>query len=223
MTNRFIILWLCAILGGAFAARAGSAWETALEGMPLGTNVAELNETNCVKIVLRAFQSNSTVKAFIFMPGAIDEFYWHHRAKAVLTNSNPSLLDAVNALTNQTRIQALFRPPMLLLYAPPDVTEPGVTIADAATARRIMQRRFLPHAVYNDNDWDYMLPILGKTCGMDFKPGLYSKYSFHFYRHSFAAWNLTAWEALEAVSLANRTVFTVEEERVVFTDDWRGQ
>jgi hypothetical protein len=223
MARKLMIAWFCVLWSGAFAARAGSPWEAALEGMPLGTNVAELNETNCVKILLRAFESNSTVKAFIFMPGAIDEFYWHHRAKAALTNDNPSLLDAVNALTNQTRIQALFRPPMLLLYAPPDVTEPGVTIADAATARRIMQRRFLPHVIYDDRDWDYMLPILTKTCGMDFKPGPFSKYSFHFYRHSFAAWNLTAWEGLEAVSLANRTVFTVEEDQVVFTDDWRGQ
>ncbi len=223
MTRKRSILWFCVLWSGIAAAQAGSPWETALEGMPLGTNVAGLNETNCVKIMLRAFQSNSTVKALIFMPGAIDEFYWHHRAKADLTNSNPTLLDAVNALTNQTRIQAMFRPPMLLLYAPPDVTEPGVTIADAATARRIMQRQFLPHAMYDDRDWDYMLPILRKACGVDFKPGPFSKYSFHFYRHSFAAWNLTAWEALEAVSLANRTVFTVEEEQVIFTDDWRGQ
>jgi hypothetical protein len=222
MTRRLIISWLCAFLGGAVAAGAGEPWETALGGMPLGTNVAELNETNCVKIMLRAFQSNATVKALIFMPGAIDEFYWEHRAKAELTNENPSLLDAVNALTNQTRIRATFRPPMLLLYTPPDLTEPGVTIRDAATARRIMQRRFVPHASYNDRDWDYMLPILRKTCGVDFRPGPFSRYSFHFYRHSFAAWNLTAWEGLEAVSLANRTVFTVDEDQVVFTDDWRG-
>jgi hypothetical protein len=220
--RRNFFLWFCVLWGGVIAARAGEPWEMALGGMPLGTNVAELNETNCVKIMLRAFQSNHTVKAFIFMPGAIDEFYWQHRAKAELTNGNPSLLDAVNALTNQTKIRAMFRPPMLLLYAPPDVTEPGATIADAATARRIMQRRFVPHALYNDRDWDYMLPTLRKTCGVDFKPGPFSRYSFHFYRHSFAAWNLTAWEALEAVSLANRTVFTVEEDEVIFTDDWRG-
>jgi hypothetical protein len=220
--RRNFILWFCVLWGGVTAARAGEPWEAALGGMPLGTNVTELNETNCVKIMLPAFQSNRTVKAFIFMPGAIDEFYWQHRAKAELTNGNPSLLDAVNALTNQTRIRAMFRPPMLLLYAPPDVTEPGATIVNAATARRLMQRRFVPHALYNDRDWDYMLPTLRKTCGVDFRPGPNSRYSFHFYRHSFAAWNLTGWEALEAVSLANRTVFTVEEDQVIFTDDWRG-
>ncbi len=44
--------------------------------MPLGTNVTELNRTNCVGIMLRAFQSNNVVKALIFMPGATDEFYF---------------------------------------------------------------------------------------------------------------------------------------------------
>jgi hypothetical protein len=206
---------------GTFAAHAAEPWQTVLDRMPLGTNIAELTATNCVKVMLRAFQSNREVKALIFMPGAIDEFYWYHRARANLTNDNPSLLDAVNALTNQTRIQATFRPPMLLLHTDDDSVEPQAEIKDAAAALRIMQRHFPPHAMYNDRDWDSMLPILRKACRTDFKPGKYSRYSFHFYRSSFAAWNLTGWEALEAVSLAGRTIFTVEDAQVIFQEDHR--
>jgi hypothetical protein len=223
MARKTICVWVCLLWGmGVFSTLAADSWQAALGRMPLGTNVTELNATNCVKIMLGAFQSNQTVKALVFLPGATDEFYWHQQAKAKLTNDGPSLLDAINALTNQTRIRAVFRPPLLLLRADSDPVEPQGVIKDAATARRIMQRRFVPHAIYNDRDWDFLLPILKKTCRVDFKPGMYSSHSFHFYRPSFAAWNLTGWEALEAVSLADRTTFTVEEDQVIFQEDGRG-
>jgi hypothetical protein len=190
--------------------------------MPLGTNVTELNAKNCAPLMMKAFQSNDVVKALIFMPGATDELYFYRRARAMLTNEGPSLLDAVNALTNQTRIRATFEPPMLLLHTDSDQVEPLAIIRDPETAARIKRRRFVPHAVYDDRDWDFLLPILSRTCGASFRPGRYSKYSFHFYRHSFAAWNLSAWEGLEAVSLAGKSTFTVEDERVVFQGDERG-
>ena len=70
--------------------------------------------------MLDAFQSNAVVKALIFMPGATDELYFFRRAHAKLTNANPSLLDAIVALTNQTYIQATFQPPLLLLHTTED-------------------------------------------------------------------------------------------------------
>jgi hypothetical protein len=219
---RLFLAGVCLWWGlGAFALQAADTWRTALGRMPLGTNVAELNAGNCAPLMMKAFQSNAVVKALIFMPGATDELYFFRRARAALTNDAPSLLDALNALTNQTRIRATFKPPMLLLHGDSDPMEPLAVIKDPITAAAIMHRRFVPHAVYDDRDWDYLLPILGKTCGVDFRPIMYSKYSFHFYRHTFAAWNLSAWEALEAVSLAGKTIFTVKKEEVIFEGDLR--
>src|SRR5450631_2184745 len=100
----FFIFALCLV---SFVVRA-ETWQDVLGRMPLGTNVAELNRTNCVKIMLPALQSNDVVKALIFMPGATDEFYFHRRGTASLTNASPTLLDAVSALTNQTLIRATF-------------------------------------------------------------------------------------------------------------------
>src|ERR1700758_1614887 len=90
---------------------AGQDWQDALSRMPLGAHITELNRTNCVPLILNAFQSNSVVKAIIFMPGATDELYFFKRARATLSSPNPSLADAIMALTNQTYIQADFRPP----------------------------------------------------------------------------------------------------------------
>lgn len=189
--------------------------------MPLTVPVKELNRTNCVAVMLSAFQSNDVVKALIFMPGVTDEFYMFRRVRATLTNATPSLLDAVTALTKQTYIRADFRPPFLLLHTDEDLLDPVFEIHHQPTVEKIQHAQFVPHAVYDDRDWDYLLPVLKKRCRVRFLPDRNTIGSFHFYRHSFAAWNLTGWEALEAVSLAGRTRFAVEKKRVVFTVDER--
>ena len=105
--------------------------------MPLGTNVTQLNRTNCVNLMLHAFQSNVVVKALIFMPGATDEFYFFRRAKAELTNASPSLLDAITALTNQTLIRATYQAPLLILHTDEDPTNVLSAIKDVKTASRL--------------------------------------------------------------------------------------
>ena len=207
------------MLTGVTAFAADGGWQSALARMPLDTQVTELNRTNCVDIMLRAFQSNDTVKVLIFMPGATDEFYMFRRARAVLTNATPTLLDAVNALTNQTYIRVTFRRPLLLLHTDEDPVEPLFEIRHEATAEKIREARFEPQALYNDRDWDFLLPILKKNLRLKFLPELHTVDSFHFYRHSFAAWNLNGWEALEAISLAGKTRFTVEKKCVIFECD----
>jgi hypothetical protein len=189
--------------------------------MPLGTRIKELNRTNCVAVMLGAFQSNDTVKALIFMPGATDEFYMFRRARAEFTNANPSLLDAVSALTNQTLIRATFYPPLLLLHTDEDPLEPLIHLEYQPAVEKLESRRFVPHVIYNDRDWNFIQPILKKTLKMDIRPWRYSYDTWHFYRHSFAGWGLTGWESLQAVALAGKSSFTVQRRRIVFEGDER--
>src|SRR5437899_2268812 len=90
----------------SLASPAAESWPEALARMPVGSQVRELNRTNCVELMLRALQLNDVVKAVVFMPAATDELYLFRRATAQLTNASPTLLDAVVALTNQTFIRA---------------------------------------------------------------------------------------------------------------------
>ncbi len=214
----FVCFCLCL---AHFAVAAVEPWQNALDLMPLGANITELNRTNCVNLMLRSFQSNDVVKALIFMPGATDEFYFFRRAKAELTNASPSLLDAVNALTNQTLIRVTFQPPLLVLHTDEDPLNVLADIKDSATASRIQQVQFVPHALYNDRDWDYLLPILKKSLRVKFSPKLHTTQSWHFYRHSFAGCNLNGWEALEAIAMAGKTKFTVEKNHITFSGDER--
>jgi len=219
MSSKFLLL-ACLCLAPLVPGSA-QTWQAALGRMPLEPNVAQLNRTNCVQTLLRAFQSNDVVKALIFMPGATDELYFFRRAQANLTNSPASLLAAICALTNQTLIRATFRPPLLLIHTAEDLLEPAITLKHPPTAARLKQARFVPHAIYNDRDWDCLQPILSASLQTNLRPAQYSRDSWHFYRHSFAAWNLTGWEALEATALAGQTRFTVRRRQVVFELDMR--
>ena len=196
-------------------------WQPALARMPLGTNVLELNRFNCVGVMLNAFQSNDVVKALVFMPGATDELYFYRRARAALTNDFATLLDAVTALTNQTHIRVAFRSPLLLMHSAEDWLSPVFKIEHQPTADKIRKARFVPHGIYNDKDWDYMRSVLKRPLRVDLHPWPHLMDSWHFYRHSFAAWNLTGWEALEAVAMAGETTFTVKRNNVVFEMDPR--
>ena len=206
----------------ATSALAGESWQSALSRMPLGTNVTELDRSNCVPLMLDAFQSNGVVKALIFMPGATDEFYFFRRAHATLTNSNPSLLDAVTALTNQTYIQATFQPPLLLLHSTEDSLDGFATVKNESTAAKLRQRPVPDRVVFNDADWENLRLALNKKMSVGLRPDPDAPETFHFYRHSFAACGVTQWEMLESIALAGKTTFTLHWLTVKFQPDSRG-
>ncbi len=226
LTSRVSRRWSKALLLlslglSATALGAGESWPEALERMPLGSHAGELNRTNCVNIMLHAFQSNAVVKALIFMPGATDEFYMFRRARAVLTNDSPTLLDAVRALTNQTLIRATFKSPLMLLHTDEDPLEPDIVVQDQPTVERLRTTAFLPRLQCDDRDWDVVQPILKWKLKMDIRPWKNSADSWHFYRHSFVEAGVTEWEALETAALAGKSRFTVRRKQVVFEPDPR--
>ncbi len=200
---------------------AESSWQEEFARMPLARRVVELNRSNCVQVMLASFRRNPAVKGFIFMPGATDEFYFFHRARADLTNASPTLLDAVSALTNQTYIRATLRPPFLLMHTVEDPLEPIAVIEERRTVERIKKKRFEKNALFYDRDWDYLHPLLSFYLNTKILPGMNSRATYHFFRHSFAAFDLNGWEALEAVAMADKTKFTVTKNKVVFEGDTR--
>jgi hypothetical protein len=203
------MLWVSLQVG----ALAAEPWQQALGEMPLPAGLRELNRTNCVRVVLQGLRSNNVVKGIVFMPGATDEFYMFRRARAQLAGGPQTLLDGVAALTNQTLIRATFRAPLLLLHTDEDPLEPIIQVEHEASATRLRAMPFQPYALYDDRDWDVLQPILQKTLKAEVRPWRHTYDSWHFYRHSFAGWNLSGWEALEAVALAGKTRITVRRKK----------
>ncbi len=196
-------------------------WQNALAQMPLYSSATELNRTNCVEILLAAFQSNDVVKALVFMPGATDEFYLFRRARAGLTNTCPTVFDAIAALTNQTFIRATFRSPLLLLHTDEDALVPDNTIQAVDAAERLQRLVRVIHLSCNDRDWDFLQPVLKRSLKLALRPWRYSRDSWHFYRHSFAAWNVDGLEALEIAAMAGKSKFTLRRREAVFEVDPR--
>jgi hypothetical protein len=212
------LLLLCASSQGA---SAGEPWQDALGRMPLGAGTTELNQTNCVPLMLDAFQSNGVVKALIFMPGATDELYFFRRARATLTNANPSLLDAVTALTNQTHIQATFQPPLLLLHTTEDSLDVIAVVKNKSTAAKLHGRLVPGRVLFEDADWGVVRASLKGKAGIGLRPFENTMPSWHFYRHNFAACGVTDWELLETLALAGKTTFTVHWLTADFQPDRR--
>jgi hypothetical protein len=215
------LLLFCATACGA---SAGEPWQEALAGMPLGVpqnGMTELNRTNCVPLMLDAFRSNGVVKAIIFMPGATDELYFFRRAHAILTNANPSLLDAVTALTNQTHIEATFQPPLLLLHTTEDSLDVIAVVKNKSTAAKLRQRLVPGRVQLEDADWGAVRSALKGKMSVGLHPYENALDSWHFYRHSFVACGVTDWEMLETLALAGKTTFTVNWLTADFQPDRR--
>ena len=209
VTKLFCLLWLILTASLAAADTNSTAWPAALRVMPLAEPAREINETNFAPLVLNSFRSNAVVKGIILMPGATDEFYFFHRATTKLSTTDTNLLAALSALTNQSRIRIHHRPPFLLLHTEEDQLTLELEIKSKKMVERLKATPFLPHAVYDDRDWDYLRPILLKQLDATFWPEQKSRDSWHFYRHSFAGWDLNGWETLEAIALSGKSTFSL--------------
>ena len=203
------------------AVAAAETWPSTLSRMPLGAGVRSLNRTNCAPLLLGGFQSNATIKALIFMPGATDELFFFRRVQANLTNADPSLFDALVALTNQSPLRVTFQPPFLLVHSEEDVLELAVTIQHPRTVEKLKAGKPIPHVLTLDRDWNQLLALIKKSISATLLPYRGTRESWHFYRHTFAGWNLTPWETLEAAALAGKTQFTVRRGTVLFEVDPR--
>jgi hypothetical protein len=215
-----LMTWAGLMLAGT-AALADETWQSALSRMPLVAAVTELNRTNCVPLMLNALQPNGVVKALVFMPGATDEIYFFRRAHAALTNANPSLLDAVTALTDQTYIQATFRPPFLLLHTTEDALDGIAFVKNESTAAKLRKKPVPGRIIFNDSDWDGVRAVLNKKLSVGLRPFSNAPDSWHFYRHSFVCAGVTEWEMLEAIALAGKTTFILHWRTAEYKLDGR--
>jgi hypothetical protein len=207
------------VAGLCINAFADENWQQALSRMPLGTK--ELGRTNAIPLMLNAFQSNSVVKALIFMPGAADEFVFLRRAHATLTNADPSLMDAITALTNQTYIRAGFRSPFLLLYTTQDHLESIAIIKSKSTAAKLRARTVPDRIVLYDSNWDYSRKAVAKKVSVIVLPFADDASSWHFWPNNFAACGVTRWELLEALALSGKTTFTLHWLTANYSSDMR--
>jgi hypothetical protein len=197
------------ILVASLSARADETWQDAFSRMPLGAQATQLTRTNAIPLMLNAFQSNSVAKALIFMPGAADEFVFYRRAHATFTNADPSLADAIIALTNQTDIHAIFRSPFLLLYTSEDLLNPIITVKSKSTLAKLQKCIVPDRIVLVDCNWDFVRPKLQNKLSVGIRPYPNAPSSWHIWPSNFAACGATQWELVQAIALSSKTMLTL--------------
>ena len=212
---RAILAILATVLLTAIT-QAEEPWEAPLRAMPLPAGLAQIDDTTIAATLTNAFQANGIVKAIILMPMAQEEFFMHRRAKANLPAA-PTLLDAVLALRDQTYVKVKFASPFLLLHTDHDLPEVDVEVKDPSIVEELKATRFKPHVAWNDRNWDSVLPTLRDHLPLRIRPIADDRESWHFWRHSLAAWNLDGWEAVQVVALAGRTRVTLKRAAIIRT------
>src|SRR5882762_3956273 len=108
MLGRILPAVVCAWQSLIATLPAQESWQATLRAMPLIQD-ALLNRDNCLPILLRAFQSNSVIKAMICLPAVSDDFYLINRDQPKLNLKAANLLEAIIALTNATNVRADFK------------------------------------------------------------------------------------------------------------------
>ena len=172
-----------------------------------------------MSLLLNAFASNQVIAALVFLPAVSDDFYLINRDRPKLNLRADNILEALTALTNATALRVTFKRPMLLLHLDRDVLEPHLMIRDSATAERLKRLHDLPHALWIDAHWERVQPKLQAALKMSVLPAGGSVEAWHFARHNLAAWNLTDWDLLAALSLTGKTAVSVQKNRIILDEN----
>lgn len=209
------LLWW---FGGVNTSNAAPSWPEALRAMPLPADAPRLNRDNVVSVLLRAFQSNDTVKALLVLPQVADDFYLINRDQPRLDLRATNVLDALTQLTNATALRLTWNDPFLLVHLATDHLAPSLAVEDDATARLLKTQSALKQGVFVDVHWERLQPRLAADMKRKVRPAPDSQDAWHFARFNFAGWNLSEWELLSAVSLSGNTTVSVQKAAIVFKE-----
>jgi hypothetical protein len=193
-------------------------WQEALGKMPVPLAAQPLTRKNFMPVCLDHFQSNGVIKAVIFLPGVADDFYLINRDRALWRVSADSLLSAVMGLTNSTQLHITWRPPYLLVHADQDRLTPLVQAKNSRIGERLRWAHSITTLSLIDRHWDAVQPALQNGLKMQVMPQSGSEEAWHFGRVNLAAFGLTDWELLSALSIAARTKVVMESKKIRFEE-----
>src|ERR1043166_1423099 len=196
----------------------GVTVEEALRQMPVPKSALPLTQETFIPTCLAQFRSNEVVKALVFLPGVADDFYLIHRDARKLAITSDNLLGALTALTNATSLRATFRAPYLFVHADRDLLSPVVAQKNRRVDGMLQLRRSIAGLVLIDRHWDFLQPQLQNGLKMLVTPPGKSEEAWHFARYNLAAFGLTDWELLSALSIAGRTKILPETSRIRFEE-----
>ena len=208
------------LMSPGFALRAAAIveedWITPVSAMalPRGTTLAR---SNVVRVLLQSFSSNVTVKAFIVLPGVIDDLYLVHRDASPLNIDARNVAEALLTLTNRTSSRLLFTNSVLLWRTDSDRSAPEFRrIAKSPIPESWEQECSLPRVLWVDAHWQGAQPVLKKGMRITLRPNATAEEAWHFERVNLAANGLSNLDLLQAVALSTGTRVVIRKRTVAF-------
>lgn len=191
-------------------------WRETLAKTPFSKTTFQAYRTEPVELILKSFKPAGELRGVILMPSAADQLYFFDWGKVEL-NESPTLLEALNALTNKAQMQYTFVAPFLLIHMPRDTTSDPLTMAEDASVK-LAKRKKKGRVQVLDRPYNRVLPALKELTGLNNVPDQRDPASWHYYRLSFVGHDLTALELLRAIAYGTKTSVHVEKKRVVFKE-----
>src|SRR5687767_3712380 len=111
-------------------------WQSHFGNIPIRTKSFRAHLTPPVELILTNFQPTTELRAVVLMPGAADRLYFYDWGEVTLPE-NPTLLDAVTALTNAADLRVFVAPPFLLIGRESDNPSDPLSIAGAISTEKL--------------------------------------------------------------------------------------
>jgi hypothetical protein len=194
-------------------------WQTAFAKIPIRVTNFPAHLTPPVELILTNFQPTAEIRGVILMPGAADRLYFFDWGQIVLP-LNPTLLDAIAALTNKADLRVFVAPPFLLIGMQYDDPRDPLTVDPNISLEKLkLNERKKPGRTYFiDRPYDNVLPQIEKVAHLRPKPSRSDPASWHYYRLSFVGYDLTGAECLRAIAYGTKTSVRVQKRRALFSE-----
>lgn len=194
-------------------------WQSHFANIPIGAKTFRAHLTPPVEMILTNFKPTAEIRAVVLMPGAADRLYFYDWGEVTLPD-NPTLLDAVTALTNAADLRVFVAPPFLLIGREYDDPTPPLSVAPDISSEKLKlnERKLRGRTYYLDRSYDRIVPSAEKLTRLKLKPTRRSFASWHFYRLAFVGYNLTAAEFLKALAYGTKCSVTVDRKYATFAE-----
>lgn len=194
-------------------------WQSHFATIPVRTTKFRAHLTPPVELILTSFKPSPPIRAIVLMPGAADRLYFYDWGEVTLPN-NPTLLDAITALTNAADLRVFVALPFLLIgreYDDPSdplSIQPGV----AAEKLKLTERKTRGRTYFLDRSYDRIILQAEKLSRLKLKPSRRSFDSWHFYRLAMVGYDLTAAEFLKALAYGTKCSVVVDRKYATFAE-----
>lgn len=203
------LFFLCASL------RAEEAWIETLKGTPCPTNAIRVHLTEPVELILTSFRPEGDFRGVVLCPSASDDLYFFDWGAVKLEGTNPTLWDALQAITAKARLKLTFAAPFLLIHAERDKLAEPIVVGKEANIEKLAAK--IPgRTYYLDRPWDKLHAQMKKLTGRKILPKQTDSESWHYYRLSFVGYELSTLEFLRAVAYGAKTKVTIEKRVIIF-------